>query len=42
MFVYFYVAFTTQMNCEDVQLGFSLRPDMSEAEIFQGGHGSKF
>ena len=32
----------TQMKCEDVQVGFSLKPNMSDAEIFHGGHGSKF
>ena len=32
----------TQMKCEDVQVGFSLRSNMSDAEIFHGGHGSKF
>ena len=29
------------MNCEDVEVGFSLKADMSDAEIFHGGHGSK-
>ena len=29
----------TPMNCEDVQVGFILKPDMSDAELYPEHHG---